>query len=62
MKRSALILFIVLTMCQYLSYGQVRISTEYPEAEVVGELSPLLDNTSSLFFWQDTLWSVNDHG
>ena len=62
MKRSVLILFIVLTMCQYLSYGQERISMEYPEAEVVGELSPLLDNTSSLFFWQDTLWSVNDHG
>ena len=62
MKRSAVVLFIVLTMCQYLSYGQERIGMEYPEAEVVGELSPLLANTSSLFFWQDTLWTINDHG
>ena len=62
MKRGAVVFFIVLTMCQYLSYGQAGVTGDYSEAVVVGVLDSSLGNTSSLFFWQDTLWTVNDHG
>jgi len=31
-------------------------------AEVVAQLSDTLNNTSSLFYWQDRLWTLNDHG
>ena len=32
------------------------------QAQVVGTLDPLLDNTSSLFYWEGDLWTCNDHG
>ena len=37
-------------------------SKAYPKAEVVDTLPSVLDNTSSLFYWQGELWTVNDHG
>ena len=33
-----------------------------PTAVIVDSLPSVLDNTSSLFYWQGSLWSANDHG
>ena len=41
---------------------QLDDSFQTVQAQVVGTLDPLLDNTSSLFYWEGDLWTCNDHG
>ena len=63
MKRIATLLLILLSLCAFRAGAQGwDISKEYPSALLIDTLPSALDNTSSLFFWQGELWTVNDHG
>lgn len=56
MKGKATFIYILLAMFTLPSMAQTI------EAMVVGELEPGLGNTSSLIYWNDCLWTSNDHG
>ncbi len=57
MKRSSMILWVLLILSPVLAQGQER-----PTAEVVGDLPTEMEGTSTLFFLDGKLWSCNDHG
>jgi uncharacterized protein YjfI (DUF2170 family) len=57
MKRSSMILWVLLILSPVLAQGQER-----PTAEVVGDLPTEIAGTSTLFFLDGKLWSCNDHG
>lgn len=63
MKWNGLLLLIGLTMSAVVTNAQqLDDSFQSVQAQVVGTLDPLLDNTSSLFYWEGDLWTCNDHG
>lgn len=57
MKRSSMLLWVLLILSPVLAQGQER-----PTAEVVGDLPTEMEGTSTLFFLDGKLWSCNDHG
>ena len=63
MSRIFSICCICLVLCSLSAFGQSGGGAKpNPTAVVVDSLPSVLDNTSSLFYWQDGLWTVNDHG
>lgn len=63
MVRKYLIVIIFLAVCHLVVFSQSGGSAKpNPVAVVIDTLPAVLDNTSSLFYWQDRLWTVNDHG
>lgn len=63
MKWNGLLLFIGLTVSAVVANAQqLDDGFQSVQAQVVGTLDPLLDNTSSLFYWEGDLWTCNDHG
>ncbi len=63
MKWNGLVLLIGLTVSAVVANAQqLDDGFQSVQAQVVGTLDPLLDNTSSLFYWEGDLWTCNDHG
>lgn len=63
MKWNGLLLLIGLTVSVVAANAQhLDDGFQSVQAQVVGTLDPLLDNTSSLFYWEGDLWTCNDHG
>lgn len=63
MRKKIVISFIYLAICPLVAFSQhVGEAKSYPTAVVVDSLPSELNNTSSLFYWQDILWTANDHG
>ena len=63
MKWNGLLLLIGLTVRAVVANAQqLADGFQSVQAQVVGTLDPLLDNTSSLFYWEGDLWTCNDHG
>ena len=63
MKWNGLLLLIGLTVSAVMANAQqLDDGFQSVKAQVVGTLDPLLDNTSSLFYWEGDLWTCNDHG
>ncbi|MBO4599872.1 MAG: T9SS type A sorting domain-containing protein [Bacteroidales bacterium] len=63
MIRKILVAIIFLAICPLVVLAQHSGGAKpNPAATIVGTLPATLDNTSSLFFWQDRLWTLNDHG
>jgi len=63
MKWNGLLLLIGLTVSAVVANAQqLDDGFQSAQAQVVGTLDPLLDNTSSLFYWEGDLWTCNDHG
>lgn len=63
MKWNGLLLLIGLTVSAVVANAQqLDDGFQSVQAQVVGTLDPLLDNTSSLFYWEGNLWTCNDHG
>ena len=63
MKLNGLLLLIGLTVSAVVANAQqLDDGFQSVQAQVVGTLDPLLDNTSSLFYWEGDLWTCNDHG
>ena len=63
MKWNGLLLLIGLTVSAVVTNAQqLDDGFQSVQAQVVGTLDPLLDNTSSLFYWEGDLWTCNDHG
>lgn len=63
MKWNGLLLLIGLTVSAVMANAQqLDDGFQSVQAQVVGALDPLLDNTSSLFYWEGDLWTCNDHG
>lgn len=63
MKWNGLLLLIGLTVSAVVvNAQQLDDGFQSVQAQVVGTLDPLLDNTSSLFYWEGDLWTCNDHG
>lgn len=63
MKWNGLLLLIGLTVSAVVANAQqLDDGFQSVQAQVVGTLDPLLDNTSSLFYWEGDLWTCNDHG
>lgn len=63
MKWNGLVLLIGLTVSAVMvNAQQLDDGFQSVQAQVVGILDPLLDNTSSLFYWEGDLWTCNDHG
>ena len=63
MKWNGLLLLIGLTVSAVVANAQqLDDGFQSVQARVVGTLDPLLDNTSSLFYWEGDLWTCNDHG
>ncbi len=63
MKWNGLLLLIGLTVSAVMANAQqLDDGFQSVQAQVVGTLDPLLDNTSSLFYWEGDLWTCNDHG
>lgn len=63
MKWNGLALLIGLTVSVVAANAQqLDDGFQSVQAQVVGTLDPLLDNTSSLFYWEGDLWTCNDHG
>ena len=63
MKWNGLLLLMGLTVSAVVvNAQQLDDSFQTVQAQVVGTLDPLLDNTSSLFYWEGDLWTCNDHG
>ena len=63
MKWNVLLLLIGLTVSVVVANAQqLDDSFQLVQAQVVGTLDPLLENTSSLFYWEGDLWTCNDHG
>ena len=63
MKWNGLVLLIGLTVSAVVANAQqLDDGFQSVQARVVGTLDPLLDNTSSLFYWEGDLWTCNDHG
>ena len=63
MEKHATYLFILLTIFLLQTNAQPSASPKNPlSATVVGELAPELGNTSALLYWNDGLWTSNDHG
>lgn len=63
MKWNGLLLLIGLTVSVVVANAQqLDDGFQSVQAQVVGTLDPLLDNTSSLFYWEGDLWTCNDHG
>ncbi|MBQ6068142.1 MAG: T9SS type A sorting domain-containing protein [Bacteroidales bacterium] len=63
MIRRWIIVIILLLPCEFRVAAQyVGGSKPIPTAMVVDSLPSVLGNTSSLFYWQDGLWTINDHG
>ena len=63
MKWNGLLLLIGLTVSAVMANAQqLDDGFQTVQAQVVGTLDPLLDNTSSLFYWEGDLWTCNDHG
>lgn len=63
MKWNGLALLIGLTVSAVVANAQqLDDGFQSVQAQVVGTLDPLLDNTSSLFYWEGDLWTCNDHG
>ena len=63
MKWNGLVLLIGLTVSAVMANAQqLDDGFQTVQAQVVGTLDPLLDNTSSLFYWEGDLWTCNDHG
>ena len=63
MKWNGLLLLIGLTVSAVVANApQLDDGFQSVQAQVVGTLDPLLDNTSSLFDWEGDLWTCNDHG
>ena len=56
MKKHAAFIFILLVTCSLQAIAQPLATT------VVGELDSGLGNTSALFYWENRLWTSNDHG
>ena len=62
MKKSFLFLFIILIVSCIGANGQTKDGAKTgPKADLVAELGDSLGNTSSLFYWQGRLWTLNDH-
>ena len=63
MGRKALVLIILLALCPLVAFSQNEGGAKpNPTAVIVDTLPTVLNNTSSLFFWQHRLWTINDHG
>lgn len=63
MGRKVIVLIILLTLCPLIAFSQnVGGAKPTPAAVIVDTLPTVLNNTSSLFFWQHRLWTINDHG
>lgn len=63
MEKYAIILSILLTTYALQANAQPYSTPKNPlTATVVGELAPELGNTSALFYWENRLWTSNDHG
>lgn len=63
MKWNGLLLLIGLTVSVVVANAQqLDDGFQSVQAQVVGTLDPLLENTSSLFYWEGDLWTCNDHG
>lgn len=63
MNRAKGICVILLILCPLCALAQGGGEGKaYPAAVVVDTLPAMLDNTSTLFFWQGALWTANDHG
>ena len=63
MEKYAIILSILLTTYALQANAQPCSTPKNPlTATVVGELAPELGNTSALFYWENRLWTSNDHG
>ena len=63
MRRNAFVLYIILALCPLMAISQRSGRAKpNPTAVVVDTLPAELNNTSSLFFWQNCLWTINDHG
>ncbi len=63
MKWNGLLLLMGLTVSAVVANAQqLDDGFQTVQAQVVGTLDPLLDNTSSLFYWEGDLWTCNDHG
>ena len=56
MEKHAAFIFILLVTCSLQTIAQPLATT------VVGELDSGLGNTSALFYWENRLWTSNDHG
>ncbi len=62
MGKKAIIFAIVVALCPLAAFSQHGGTAKpTPTAVAVDTLPTLLNNTSSLFFWQDRLWTSNDH-
>jgi hypothetical protein len=57
-----LLVILLIVNCVGANAQSRRIPKTNVTATVVGQLSDTLNNTSSLFYWQDRLWTLNDHG
>ena len=63
MKRVAYISCMLLALCPLSAFSQSRGGVKSnPTAIVIDTLPAVLDNTSSLFYWGDVVWTANDHG
>lgn len=63
MKRFFSIFAIALILCILLSSSKSGyIPKSGPTATVVGALSTEMNGTSTLFYWNDRLWTCEDHG
>lgn len=62
MRRVFGICCICLMLCPLSALGQQGGSKPNPTAVIVDTLPTMLNNTSSLFYWQGGLWTANDHG
>jgi len=63
MKKCGVLIGIVLIISCVSARAQSFFGAKNgPTAVAVAELSDTLNNTSSLFYWQDRLWTLNDHG
>ncbi len=63
MGRKVIVLIILLTLCPLIAFSQNGGGAKpTPAAVIVDTLPTVLNNTSSLFFWQHRLWTINDHG
>ena len=56
MEKQTAFIFILLVTCSLQAIAQPLATT------VVGELDSGLGNTSALFYWENRLWTSNDHG
>ncbi len=63
MIRKCFVAIMLLVLCPLLAFSQqVGGAKPNPAAVVIDTLPATLSNTSSLFYWQGGLWTINDHG